>query len=79
LLSLALALLAFGVGFETVYATAELAANAALDTAGYIDAVSPATDAGPTSSVTHNLALLAAGPAVTRLRALLGSLEGEQR
>jgi len=79
LLSLALALVAFGVGLETVYATAELAANAALDTAGYIDAVSPATDAGSASGGTHSLALLAAGPALTRLRDLLNSTGGVER
>jgi multicomponent Na+:H+ antiporter subunit D len=39
--ALAVALVAFGVGFEAVYASAEAAARAALDTGTYVDAVGP--------------------------------------
>ncbi len=39
--ALAVALVGFGVGFEGVYATAHAAANAAVDTSSYVDAVSP--------------------------------------
>lgn len=78
LVSLALALVAFGVGFETVYTAAELAAEAALNTDAYIEAVNPAHSAGE-SGGSHSLALLAAGPALSRLRGLVGWDGGEQR
>jgi multicomponent Na+:H+ antiporter subunit D len=39
--SLALALVAFGVGFEALYAAADAAARATLDTGTYVDAVAP--------------------------------------
>ena len=39
--SLAVALVAFGIGFEGVYQSAHAAANAALDTGTYVDAVAP--------------------------------------
>jgi multicomponent Na+:H+ antiporter subunit D len=74
LVSLALALVAAGVGFEVVYSSAEMAAEAALDTAGYVDAVSPATSAGE-SGDTHSLALVAAGPALSRVRRWLQPAE----
>ncbi|MEF8800630.1 MAG: proton-conducting transporter membrane subunit [Halolamina sp.] len=65
LVSLALALVVTGVGFEFVLSAAEAAAEAALDTAGYIEAVSPATNAGESGSA-HSLLLLVAGPALSR-------------
>jgi formate hydrogenlyase subunit 3/multisubunit Na+/H+ antiporter MnhD subunit len=40
--SMAIAVVAFGVGFEPVVAAAQGAAEAALDTGGYVDAVAPA-------------------------------------
>ncbi|MFB6108741.1 MAG: complex I subunit 5 family protein [Haloplanus sp.] len=40
--SLAVAIVAFGVGFEAVYASAHAAAQAAVDTGHYVDAVAPA-------------------------------------
>jgi multicomponent Na+:H+ antiporter subunit D len=40
--ALAVAVVAFGIGFEAVYEAATAAARAALDTQGYIDAVNPA-------------------------------------
>ncbi|MFB6298354.1 MAG: complex I subunit 5 family protein, partial [Salinirussus sp.] len=40
---LALAVLAIGVGFDPVYTAAEAAAEAAVDTQGYVDAVDPTT------------------------------------
>ena len=39
--SLAVAIVAFGVGFEAVYASAEAAASAAVDTDMYVEAVAP--------------------------------------
>jgi multicomponent Na+:H+ antiporter subunit D len=70
LVSLVLALVATGVGFEVLLSAAESAATAALDTAGYVDAVSPATSAGG-SDAAHSLLLLVAAPAGSRLRRLL--------
>ncbi|WP_049900248.1 complex I subunit 5 family protein [Natrinema sp. J7-1] len=48
LVGLAVAIIAVGVGFEPVYEFAETAAEAALDTEGYVDAVDPqaASDLG---------------------------------
>ncbi len=66
LVALALALVGTGVGFEPVYAAAEMAAQAALDTAAYVEAVSPATSSGETGS--HSLLLLVAGPALSRIQ-----------
>jgi multicomponent Na+:H+ antiporter subunit D len=43
---LAVCLVAFGVGFEAVYATAEAAARAALDTGTYVDSVGPEVFSG---------------------------------
>ncbi|ELY85877.1 Na+/H+ antiporter subunit D [Natrinema altunense] len=43
LVGLAVAIIAVGVGFEPVYEFAETAAEAALDTEGYVDAVDPQT------------------------------------
>jgi multicomponent Na+:H+ antiporter subunit D len=72
LVSLALALVAAGVSFEAVLATARAAAEAALDTASYVEAVSPATSAGESGSGDgHSLLLVVAGPAFSRLRRLL--------
>jgi multicomponent Na+:H+ antiporter subunit D len=39
--SLALAIVGFGIGFEGLYAAADAAARAAVDTGGYVDAVAP--------------------------------------
>jgi multicomponent Na+:H+ antiporter subunit D len=44
--SLAVAVVAFGLGFEGLYAAAEAAGRAALDTETYVRAVAPATEVG---------------------------------
>jgi multicomponent Na+:H+ antiporter subunit D len=44
--ALALAVVAVGVGFDPVFRAAEAAAGAALDSAGYVDAVCPAPNQG---------------------------------
>ncbi|MFB6221617.1 MAG: complex I subunit 5 family protein [Halolamina sp.] len=77
LVSLALALVVTGVGFEVVYAAARMAAETALDTAGYVEAVSPETSAGE-SGESHSLLLVAAGPALSRLRRWLQTAEGRR-
>lgn len=80
LVALALALVAFGVGFETVYAAAEAAAEAAVDTDAYIEAVGPAHDARTTSSGGgHKLAGLAVLPVLSRLRGRGDEDGGESR
>ena len=38
---LAVTIVAVGIGFEPVYEFAEIAADAAVDTEGYVDAVAP--------------------------------------
>ncbi|MFB6156889.1 MAG: complex I subunit 5 family protein, partial [Haloferacaceae archaeon] len=44
--ALAVAVVAFGLGFEAVYAAAQAGAEAAVDTGGYVDAVDPAEVVG---------------------------------
>ncbi|MFC6988361.1 complex I subunit 5 family protein [Haloplanus sp. GCM10025708] len=42
LVAFAVAVVAFGIGFDVLYGAAEAAARAAVDTGGYVDAVAPA-------------------------------------
>jgi multicomponent Na+:H+ antiporter subunit D len=44
--SMAVAVVAFGIGFEAVFAAADAAARAAVDTGAYVDAVAPAEVVG---------------------------------
>ncbi|WP_222918838.1 proton-conducting transporter membrane subunit [Natrinema sp. SYSU A 869] len=55
LVALAVAIIAVGIGFEPVYEFAETAAEAALDTEGYVDAVNPqsASELGGSSGGDH--------------------------